>query len=197
MIQLCLASNNPKKIHEIQEIMGNHFYIRLLSEFLKDGEIAETGKTLEENSEIKAKYLFEMLKMPCIADDSGLEVYALDNEPGVYSARYAGEEKDDKKNIEKLLLKMIGVRDRKARFRTVITFIDFSGIFQFEGIIEGKIIHELRGKNGFGYDPIFVPNGHMQTFAEMETSQKNQLSHRFFALQKLKAFVDSNHGLKG
>ncbi|MFQ3576581.1 MAG: RdgB/HAM1 family non-canonical purine NTP pyrophosphatase [Cytophagales bacterium] len=189
MIQLCLASNNPKKISEIKNILGNSFDIKSLNQFLPYVDIPETGKTLEENSEIKAKYLFEKLKMPCIADDSGLEVETLDNEPGVYSARYAGEEKDDMKNIEKLLLKMIGEKRRNARFRTIITYIDQGGIVQFEGIIEGKIIHELRGKNGFGYDPIFIPIGHEKTFAEMNSEEKNALSHRFLALKKLQEYL--------
>ena len=197
MIQtIYIASKNSNKIDEIKQILGENFKIFSLLDIYPDIEIEEIGKTIEENSKIKAEWLYKRVKKPCIADDSGLEVEELNNEPGVMSARYAGRCHDDKKNIEKLLNKMEGITNRKARFKTVITLINNHKIFQFEGTINGTITLEPRGKNGFGYDPIFIPDGFSKTFGEMDKSLKNSLSHRYLALEKLKNFLTLNDNLK-
>jgi XTP/dITP diphosphohydrolase len=197
MIQtIYIASKNSNKVDEIKQILGENFKIFSLLDIYPDIEIEEIGKTIEENSKIKAEWLYKRVKKPCIADDSGLEVEVLNNEPGVMSARYAGCCHDDKKNIEKLLNKMEGITNRKARFKTVITLINNHEIFQFEGTINGTITLEPRGKNGFGYDPIFIPDGFSKTFGEMDKSLKNSLSHRYLALEKLKNFLTLNDNLK-
>ena len=152
-------------------------------------ELPETQDTIEGNSRQKAEYVFDKFKVACFADDTGLEVEALNQSPGVYAARYAGEQKNSDDNIELLLKNLHGVKNRNARFRTVITLVGLGNIQFFEGIIEGKITGEKKGKAGFGYDPVFQPQGFTKTFAEMNLDEKNQVSHRARAIAKLAAFL--------
>jgi len=158
-------------------------------------DIAETGDTFHKNSEIKARYVFDRHQIPVFADDSGLVVYSLGGEPGVYSARYAGEQKDDDQNMNLLLNRLDEKTDRRAEFRTVITFIGKDGNkHQFEGRIPGVITLEKRGGNGFGYDPIFLPDGYKETFAELSSEIKNRISHRAIAVQKLLEYLHQING---
>jgi XTP/dITP diphosphohydrolase len=153
-------------------------------------DLAETSDTMEGNSLQKAQYVFDNYKLSCFADDSGLEVDALHGAPGVYSARYAGPQRDDEDNIQLLLKNLSGITNRNARFRTVITLIQDDGsVKTFEGVVAGNIIHEKKGIDGFGYDPIFQPDGYSQTFAEMTLEAKNKMSHRSRAMQKLVAYL--------
>ena len=186
---LCFATNNRNKIREIAALVGDEFIIKTMKEAGIKEDIEETGTSLEENSSLKARYVFDRTGLPVIADDSGLEVRALGGEPGVHSARYAGAQRSDRDNIGKLLVELEGEMDRDARFRTVITFLDDMGESQFEGIVEGRIIEMERGSGGFGYDPVFIPAGYDRTFAEMPLNQKNQMSHRSRAFQKLVEFL--------
>ncbi len=151
--------------------------------------IEETALTLEGNADLKARYVYEKYGLDCFADDTGLEVKALGGRPGVFSARYAGEEGNSEKNIDRLLREMEGITDRSARFRTVISLMTNGIIKHFEGIAEGRIIHVRKGKEGFGYDPVFVPDGHGQSFAEMPLALKNQISHRGKASRKLISYL--------
>jgi XTP/dITP diphosphohydrolase len=156
-------------------------------------ELPETTDTLEGNSLQKAQYLYDHFRLPCISDDSGLEVEALKGEPGVYSARYAGPQRNSDDNIDLLLQKLRDVKNRSARFRTVITLMDeFGNPRLFEGIVNGQIIDQRRGNDGFGYDPVFVPDGYEQTFAEMPLDEKNKISHRARAIQKLIAYLQES-----
>lgn len=190
---ICFASNNSHKLEEIRDILGPTFEIASLEDVGCFEELPETQPTLEGNSLQKAEFVFDNFKVPCFADDTGLEVDALDGEPGVYSARYAGEHKNSSDNIELLLKKLQNISNRKARFRTVVTLV---GLTQhpiaFEGIVDGSIIHERRGKSGFGYDPVFVPDGYQKTFAEMTLQEKSTLSHRSMAIRKLETYL-KNH----
>jgi XTP/dITP diphosphohydrolase len=154
-------------------------------------EIPETAQTIEENAVLKARYIFNHYNFDCFADDTGLEVEALNNAPGVYSARYAGEQKSSEDNINKLLAELNGKTNRNARFKTVIALILNGKEYLFEGIINGRIANEKRGEKGFGYDPVFIPNGYEKTFAEMSTSEKNNISHRAIAVQKLAKFLST------
>lgn len=193
-MKICFASHNVNKVKEMNAIVPDGISILGLSDLAIDEEIAETGNTLEENSKIKASYVFERFKMPVFADDSGLLVNALNGEPGVYSARYAGPDRDDDKNMDLLLERLNGRVDRSAEFQTVITFIDQLGkTHQFKGIIEGTIITKKKGKNGFGYDPIFQPKNYTETFAELSQDVKNTISHRAKAVKKLLKHLQS-HG---
>ncbi len=187
-IQICLATNNQHKIVELQQMLGNTFDLKTLNEIGCFEEIEETGTTFEENSKIKADYIFNKYGLNIIADDSGLEVEALNNEPGVFSARYGGLPTNHEKNISKLLLNLGDSKNRNARFRTVITLIFEGSTYFFEGEINGSILNKKRGNEGFGYDPIFVPEGFTETFAEMDSIQKNKISHRGIAIQKMIAF---------
>lgn len=186
---LCLATNNPHKVEELQLMLGNTFQLKTLSDINCHDEIEETEATLEGNSLLKASYIYTKFGYNAIADDSGLEVQALNNEPGVLSARYAGEHGNHQKNMDLLLSKLTNESNRKAQFRTVITLIVDGEKYQFEGIVEGKIITTKRGTMGFGYDPIFVPDGFEKTFAEMTMEEKNPISHRGKAIEKLLAFL--------
>lgn len=188
-IEICLASNNTHKIVELQQMLGDTFVIKTMKDIGCEDDIEEYGTTLEQNSRIKADYIHDRYGVNVIADDSGLEVEALDNRPGVYSARYAGEPTNHKANIEKLLLELNGIENRKARFRTVITLILNDKHYAFEGDVSGIIITELRGREGFGYDPIFVPDGFEKTFAEMPAELKNQMSHRANAIKRLLKYL--------
>ncbi len=185
-MKICFASHNEHKLHEIQTLAPEGFDVIGLTELGQSEEIPETGSTLEENSALKARFVFEKFNIPVFADDSGLEVSALNNEPGVYSARYAGPQRNADDNMNLLLQKLQGKTNRQACFKTVITFIDASGDeIQFNGQVDGQILKEKRGSGGFGYDPIFVPEDFDRTFAEMTDSEKNKISHRRRAFDKL------------
>jgi XTP/dITP diphosphohydrolase len=180
---LVFATNNQNKLKEVKsklkaEILG-------LADIHCNEDIEETGKTFEENAFIKAKYVLDKYGYDCFADDSGLEVEALDGAPGVYSARYAGEHGNAEANMNKLLENLKGIGNRKARFVTVICLINKENTLYFRGEINGTIINEKRGDDGFGYDPIFVPDGFNRTFAEMTLEEKNKMSHRAVALEKM------------
>lgn len=187
--QLVFATNNHHKLSEVQQIQGNSIELLSLSDIGFTDEIPEDFNTLEENASQKAWHIYNKYKMNCFADDTGLEVNALNGEPGVRSARYAGEGKTPSDNIEKLLRKLKGVSNRKAQFRTVISLIVDGIEYQFQGIVEGEIIEELRGSLGFGYDPLFIPNGYTETFAQMAPKLKNEISHRGVAIKKLTKFL--------
>lgn len=194
-MQICFASHNENKVKEMNAIMPNGISILGLRDLGLTEEIEETGTTLEENSEIKASFVFKKFQMPVFADDSGLVVSALNGEPGVYSARYAGPERNDEKNMSLLLDRLASKSDRSAEFQTVITFIDKNGDSeQFKGIVKGVITEDPRGKNGFGYDPIFRPLDRQETFAELSSDIKNQISHRAKAVDKLLQHLLKNHG---
>jgi XTP/dITP diphosphohydrolase len=187
--KLCFATNNAHKLAEIQAILGNSFELLSLNDIHCKEELPETGNTLEANSLQKAKYLYDNYQVDCFADDTGLEVHSLGGEPGVYSARYAGLQRSHTDNVNLLLKNLVNEPDRSARFRTVITLIQNGKITQFEGIVNGKIIENLRGTEGFGYDPIFIPEGYDRTFAEMELMEKANISHRGRAFEKLVKFL--------
>ncbi len=186
-----LATQNSHKVDEIKDLLGDLFDIRTVYELGLVEDIPETGQTLHENSFQKASYIAELYQVTCLSDDSGLEVAALGGAPGVYSARYAGEPKNDLANLQKLLREMEGQANRSARFVTVLTFHHQGQFEQFEGEVIGEITEEPRGDQGFGYDPVFQPQGHTRTFAEMSMAEKNQLAHRARALQKFKAFLSN------
>lgn len=189
-MQLVFASHNKNKIKEISELIPASIILKGLSDINCNEDIPETADTIEGNAILKAQYIFNNYHLNCFADDSGLEVEALNGEPGVYSARYAGEPKNDENNIQKLLLKLKGNENRNAQFKTVIALILNGKKYQFEGIIRGKIIDEKRGSHGFGYDPVFIPEGYDRTFAEMEFLEKNRISHRAIAVKKLIEFLN-------
>jgi XTP/dITP diphosphohydrolase len=193
-MKLLFASSNKNKITEIQEILGNQFQLQGLPDAGITEEIPETGSTITENSLLKAQYVRQRLNDDAIAifaDDSGLEVESLNGAPGVYSARYSGIPKDDRRNNEKLLNEMRQHSNRKARFVTVITLIIGNEVRVFKGEVAGTIAHEPRGTNGFGYDPLFIPTGYRSTFAEMSSETKNSISHRAEAVKKLCKFLRS------
>lgn len=188
-MELIFATNNKHKIREISDLLDNNTRILGLAEFNITEDIPEEADTLEENALFKARYVHERTGMNVFADDTGLEVEALGGAPGVYSARYAGEGKSFDDNIEKLLREMHGTTNRRARFRTVIALI-LDGIeYNFEGTVEGEITCERRGTGGFGYDPVFVASGYDRTFAEIPLAEKNTISHRARAMQKLLEFL--------
>lgn len=192
--KIVFATNNPHKLGEVQAMLGDHFHLVSLKEAGLDCHIPENQPTLQGNASEKARFVFDKLKVACFADDTGLEVEALGGEPGVYSARYAGpvqdygsEQNRTKANMEKLLTKLGENTHRQAQFRTVISYFNGTDEFFFEGIVKGHIIKDKRGTEGFGYDPIFVPEGFEQTFAEMPLEVKNTISHRARAFTK---FID-------
>lgn len=187
-IELVFATNNAHKLEEVQAIVGEKIRIKSLRDIDCHDDIPETGDTFQENARQKTDYLVQNYGVNCFGDDSGLEVDALHGEPGVYSARYCGT-RDMEKNIDLLLEKLSDSEDRKARFRTVISlYLDGKQYF-FEGAIEGKIIHERKGEKGFGYDPVFIPDGYDKTFAEMSAEEKNSISHRAIAVSKMAEFL--------
>lgn len=193
MHQLIFASNNPHKVEEVSAILKPYgFNVIGLSDAGILEDIPETGKTIEENASLKSNYIFNNYKFNCFADDTGLEVETLNNAPGVYSARYAGEHKNAQDNMNKLLTELQGKQNRNARFKTVISLIINAKEYLFEGIINGSIATEKRGEKGFGYDPIFIPEGYEKTFAEMTTDEKNKISHRAIAIQKLVEILKKN-----
>ena len=189
-MKLVFATQNENKAHEIQSLLPEYFKIISLKDIRCFDEIPETAETLEGNSLLKASFISETYNLNCFADDTGLEIEALNNRPGVYSARYAGPDKSAAANIDKVLSELEGKTSRNAQFRTLITLILNKSTFSFEGIVRGEIISEKRGENGFGYDPIFVPEGEIRTFAEMSLEEKNKHSHRARAFQKMIDFLN-------
>ena len=189
MLSIIFATNNPNKIEEIQSAIGDQIRVITLKEAGIDIDIPEPHPTLEENASEKSKTIHALTSLNCFSEDTGLEVASLNGEPGVLSARYAGEEKSFEKNIDKLLANLGTTTDRSARFRTVISLIWAGKEYLFEGICEGTITTERNGRNGFGYDPVFLPSGTNRTFAEMSMDEKNQVSHRKKAADKLVEFL--------
>ncbi len=189
-MKLVFATNNKHKLDEVCKITSHHpVEIVSLAEINCFDDIPETADTLEGNALQKAHYIQEKFGLNCFADDTGLEVEALNNAPGVYSARYAGPGHDSEANMKKLLHEMEGKENRKARFRTVIALVWNEKTYTFDGIVNGTITTTKRGENGFGYDPIFIPEGYEQTFAELGNDIKNQISHRAKAVEKLDEFL--------
>jgi XTP/dITP diphosphohydrolase len=189
-MKICFASRNLHKIEEIRSQLPEGFEVKGLQDIGCDTDIPEPFPTLEENALAKARFVFQQYSIACFADDSGLEVDALQGAPGVRSARYAGEHGNHQANMQLLLQQLEGQSNRKAQFRTVIAWIDTQGNeIMFEGICHGHIGHEQLGDQGFGYDPIFFPLGHNQTFAQMTLPEKNTLSHRAIAFQKFLQFL--------
>lgn len=188
-MKLYFATNNIHKLKEVQEVVGDSFQIESMRSLGINEDIPEDQQTLEGNALQKARFLYDRTGESCFADDTGLEVDALNGAPGVYSARYAGEAKNSFDNMALLLKNMSGIQNRKARFRTVIALILDGKEYLFEGIVNGTIAEEPRGKAGFGYDPLFVPDGYSKTFAEMDSEAKNAISHRGRAVEKLAAFL--------
>jgi len=192
MEKLVFATNNLNKIEEVRNVLGDIFHIITLQEAGIDIEIPEPHNTLQANATEKSTTIYYLTKKNCFSEDSGLEVNALYGEPGVRSARYAGKASSAEDNIKKLLLNMEGEKDRASRFRTVISLILDGSEHRFEGTCEGKITEEQRGRKGFGYDPVFIPDGSDKTFAEMEMDEKNKFSHRKKAMKKMIAFLKIN-----
>lgn len=189
--KLVFATNNTHKLEEVREVVKDTFEILSLKDINCNEDVDETGTTLEENALIKARYVKEKYGYDCFGDDTGLEVDALNGAPGVYSARYAGGDHDSKANIRKLLKELDNISDRKAQFRSVVALIIDGKEYLFEGKIKGSIITEEKGTAGFGYDPIFMPEGYNQTFAELGNEIKNDVSHRALAVKALCQFLKS------
>jgi len=192
MMELVFATNNLHKLEEVQAVVGDQFRILTLADIGCADEIPETGDTFEVNASQKSGYLYDKYQRDCFSDDSGLEVIALNNEPGVYSARYSGT-RDMEKNIDLLLQRLGDHTDRRARFRTVISLRVGGAEYFFEGTVEGDIGFERAGDGGFGYDPLFTPRGRSQTFAQMSAAEKNAISHRSIAVSKLAEFLKTTY----
>lgn len=190
-MNIVFATQNSNKAREIQALLPRSIEIQTLSDIRCDEDIPETAVTLEGNASQKSHYVLEKFGFNCFADDTGLEIEALNGEPGIYSARYAGEDKNAEKNMNLVLEKMKGIENRKARFRTVISLIVDGEEHLFEGIVDGEITFEKSGKEGFGYDPIFKPTGYDKTFSEMTMEEKNEISHRGKAVNKLVEFLSN------
>ena len=189
MRKLVFATNNAHKLEEIRAILGDKVEVLSLKDIRCEADIPETADTLEGNAALKAEYIHAHYGMDCFADDTGLEVEALDGAPGVYSARYAGDAHNSEANMQKLLQDMEGMENRKARFRTVFALIVNGKEHLFEGIVKGEITKHRHGTSGFGYDPVFIPEGYTQTYAEMGSELKNKISHRAVATDKLCNFL--------
>ncbi|MGM0943756.1 MAG: non-canonical purine NTP diphosphatase [Bacteroidota bacterium] len=189
-MKICFATNNAHKIEEVKAALGEKYQIVSLSEIGCQEELPETGNTLEYNAFQKARYVKDNYGVDCFADDTGLEVIALNGAPGVYSGRYAGEPRSDQRNMDLLLENLKGIKSREARFRTVIALILEGKEYQFEGIAEGEILEERVGEKGFGYDPVFRPLGYDRTFAELSMVEKNEISHRGKAVKALIDFLN-------
>lgn len=189
MHQLVFATNNRHKLEEVSAKIGGKFELLTLEDINCHDDIEETGATFRENASIKSRFIYNKYQLNCFGDDSGLEIDALQGEPGVYSARYAGEHGNHAANMDKVLAQLTDVTDRKARFRTVISLLWNGAEYFFEGTVEGAIRHERSGNGGFGYDPIFQPDGYEITFAEMSMEEKNSISHRAIAVEKLVGFL--------
>ena len=193
-MKLVFATNNRYKLQEVRDIVGNRVEVLSLSDIDCYDDIPETADTLQGNALIKARHIYEKYGLDCFADDTGLEVEALDGAPGVYSARYAGEECDSEANMRKLLENLTEKNNRNAQFRTVIALIIDGKEMLFDGIVKGTIATEKRGDSGFGYDPVFIPEGHAESFAQMSGEMKNSMSHRFRATQQLGNYLKENYG---
>ncbi len=187
---LVFATHNQHKLQEVAAKTGDRLQLQSLTDIGCHDEIKEDGTTFRANASIKSHYIFDKYQLNCFGDDSGLEIEALNGEPGVYSARYAGEHGNHEANINKVLNNLQGINNRKANFRTVISLIWNGEEHFFEGVINGTIRHEKAGAEGFGYDPIFEPEGYNITFAEMSMEEKNRISHRAIAMEKLIAFLN-------
>ncbi|HPH23868.1 MAG TPA: RdgB/HAM1 family non-canonical purine NTP pyrophosphatase [Chitinophagaceae bacterium] len=192
MKALIFATNNQHKVEEIKLVIGNKFLVKTLKEAGIDIDIPEPYDTLQENASTKSATIFKLTQENCFSEDTGLEVEALNGEPGVKSARYAGDGKNFQDNVDKLLFNLTNITNRKAQFRTVISLILNQQEYFFEGICEGTILTEQKGTSGFGYDPIFIPTGSSKTFAEMSLEEKNIFSHRKKATQQLIEFLSQN-----
>lgn len=190
-MELVFATNNKHKLEELQAILGDHFKLLSLDDIGCLEEIPEEQPTLEGNASQKALHVYQKYGYSCFADDTGLEIEALNGEPGVFSARYAGEDKNPEANMAKVLLKLTKIKNRKARFRTVISLIINGDEKQFEGIVDGEILEKKQGRAGFGYDPIFKPVGYDLSFAEMDMEEKNRISHRGRAVEKLVKYLQT------
>jgi XTP/dITP diphosphohydrolase len=190
-MKLVFASNNKNKIAEIQQQVGSQFQIVSLEDIGCFVDIPETAETIEGNAILKANYVTENFGLSCFADDTGLEIESLNNEPGVYSARYAGEQKNAEDNMNLVLQKLASKTNRKAQFKTIIALNIYNQQYLFEGIVKGEITLKKSGNQGFGYDPIFQPEGFSATFAEMTMEQKTVISHRGIAVQKLINFLSN------
>lgn len=187
-MKLIFATNNNNKLQEIRHILNHKYELLSLKDIGFHDDIEETESTIKGNSELKADFIFNKYKINCFADDTGLEIEALNGEPGVYSARYAGDNHDSQANMQKVLSKLEGIENRNAKFITVITLIYDNKKYFFEGVVNGTITTEKTGEHGFGYDPIFLPNGYSKTFAELSSELKNTISHRALAVKKLTDF---------
>lgn len=192
-MKLVFATNNRHKLDEVRAIVGDKVEVLSLNDIGCHDDIPETADTLQGNALIKARYIYEKFGVDCFADDTGLEVEALDGAPGVYSARYAGEECDSEANMQKLLQNLTGKSNRNAQFRTVIALIIKGEEKLFNGIVKGTITEEKRGDSGFGYDPVFVPEGFSESFAQMSGDMKNSISHRYRATLELSNYLKENY----
>lgn len=188
-MKLVFATNNKHKLEEVRAILGNRVEMLSLADINCNDDIPETADTLQGNALIKAHYIYNKYGVDCFADDTGLEVEALDGAPGVYSARYAGDNHDSHANMNKLLQNLTGKKNRNAQFRTVIALIIKGKEILFDGIVKGEITLEKAGDSGFGYDPIFVPQGYSQSFAQMDSELKNSISHRYLATKQLCDYI--------
>ena len=189
-MKLVFATSNVNKAAEISKLLPDSIEVITLKDLNVTEEIPETADTLEGNAHLKAQYVSENFNLPCFADDTGLEIHALDNRPGVFSARYAGEHRSDEDNMKKVLTELQDKDDRSARFRTVIALHLPDKNLEFEGIVNGTILTQKQGNQGFGYDPIFAPEGNSKSFAEMNMEEKNAISHRGRAIQKLVEYLN-------
>lgn len=192
-MELIIASQNQNKLVEFKKILGDKINLFSLSDIGLNQEIPENEKTIKKNAMFKAKFVNTQTGKNVFADDTGLEIDSLNGEPGVYSARYSGVERNSDKNIELVLRKLKNKSNRNSRFKTIISLIIDGKSVNFEGIVEGKITEEKRGSNGFGYDPIFQPNGYSSTFGEMSLKEKNKISHRSIAINKMVQYLKENN----
>lgn len=195
MKNLVIVTNNIHKIKEIQDLLKDKFSLLTLKDIGFNKEIEETADTIEGNAQIKAKTIFDLYGIECFADDTGLEVEALNNLPGVYSARYAGPSCSYQDNVNKLLTEMKDISNRRARFRTVICLYWLGKPLFFEGVVYGTIANEPLGTNGFGYDSVFIPDGYEKTYGQMSLEEKNSISHRALAVSKLIEFLQTNYNV--
>ena len=192
-MELIIASQNQNKLVEFKKILGDKINLFSLSDIGLNQEIPENEKTIKKNAIFKAKFVNTQTGKNVFADDTGLEIDSLNGEPGVYSARYSGVERNSDKNIELVLTKLKNKSNRNSRFKTIISLIIDGKSVNFEGVVEGKITEEKRGSNGFGYDPIFQPNGYSSTFGEMSLKEKNKISHRSIAINKMVQYLKENN----
>lgn len=192
-MELIIASQNQNKLVEFKKILGDKINLFSLSDIGLNQEIPENEKTIKKNAMFKAKFVNTQTGKNVFADDTGLEIDSLNGEPGVYSARYSGVDRNSDKNIELVLRKLKNKANRNSRFKTIISLIIDGKSVNFEGVVEGKITEEKRGSNGFGYDPIFQPNGYASTFGEMSLNEKNKISHRSIAINKMVQYLKENN----